>query len=355
MRIVLVLKPYAIEVYSQENAIYTLVGIEQATRIPEESISDYEKRMVFICKDLCSDMRASPFFKAVAHKVEGIDIVLSAPWCTYDVVHVEKTFDKPTKIDQNLLQSMRIRKEDEEIQLVESYTSNILLNGYAVPAVLGQTAKTVQFQHIHIYAQKSFAASLLKMAESIFHTHKIILISLYGLVEKAVSQKESTVTHLMRIILEEESIDVSYISEGMHVVNTFITHSYKNLEENIARKLSANHDVVSEILQSRHDALEHTLDKNAKKLWPDLDEETKHLVDVAIAENIEVVLKSIRDCIDTIEAEYTKDFISIQIFCVHKRLAAAYGYELAEKLKNDPYINMKLHIAAETITVETIF
>lgn len=355
MRIILVLKPYAIEVYSLEEAKYTLVGIEQGTRIDGESLTDYEKRMIFICKDLCTDMRESPFFKAVAKKVEGIDIVLCAPWCVYDVVHIEKEFEKPVKVDKNLINSMRVRKEEEQMYIVESYTSNTLLNGYSVKDVTGQIAQTVQFQHIHIYANKSFAAPLVKMMESVFHTHKVNLISLYGLTEKAAASREATYSHEMRIILEEESIDVSYISQGMHVVNAFVPHSYKHLEEVIATKLSANTDVVAEILQSRHDSTEITTDKNAKKLWPDLDPDTKNLVDKAIAESIETVLKSIRDCIDTISAEYTKDFISVHIYCLHKHLAAAYGYELATTLRNDPYITMKMHITAETITVETIF
>lgn len=356
MRIVLVLKPYAIEVYSHENDVYTLVGIERGTRIENESTADYEKRMIFICKDLCSDMRASPFFKEVAKKVEGIDIILCAPWCTYDVVQVEKDLGKHTKIDQSLITSMRVRKEEENMHVVESYTSNILLNGYSVPEITGQFADTVQFQYIHIYASKTFALPLIKMMESVFHTHKVTLSSLYGLTEKMVALREKKYAHELRIILEEESIDVSYISDGMHVVNAFVPHSYKQLEESVSEKLSANEDVVSEILQSRYDSAESVaVDKNAKKLWPDLDEETKRIVDTAINESVEKVLQSIRNCIDTISAEYTKDFISVHIYCMHKRLAAAFGHELALKIHTDSYIIMKIHVTAETITVENIF
>lgn len=357
MRIVLVLKPYAIEVYSHENAVYTLVGIERGTRIENESITDYEKRMIFICKDLCTDMRASPFFKEIAKKVEGIDVVLCAPWCTYDVVQVEKDLGKHTKIDQNLITSMRVRKEEENMYVVESYTSNILLNGYSVPEITGQFADTVQFQYIHIYASKTFAVPLIKMLESVFHTHKVTLSSLYGLTEKLVAAREKKYAHELRVILEEESIDVSYISEGMHVVNAFVPYSYKHLEDEISLRLSASEEVVSEILQSRYETVESvsTVDKNAKKLWPDLDVETKGIVEAAINESVEKVLQSIRNCIDTISAEYTKDFISVHIFCLHKRLAAAFGHELALKIHTDPYIIMKIHVTAETITVENIF
>ena len=355
MKIVLVIKPYAIEVYSQENDVYTLVGVEQGTRIETESISDYEKRMIFICKDLCTDMKASPFFKAIAKKVDGIDIVLCAPWCIYDVVQVEKDFGKITRIDQDLINTMRIRKEEPNIYLVESYTSNILLNGYSVSEINGQHAQTVQFQYIHIYAQTSFAEPLIKMLESVFHTHKVSLMSLYGLTEKLGTTKDKKYTHEMRIILEEESVDISYISEGMHVVNTFIPHSYIQLENAIAEKLSASHDIVGQILKSRYESGENIVDKNAKKLWPDLDENTKSIVNTLISENVEKVLKSIRDCIDIISAEYTKDFISVHVHCLHKHLVAAYGQELALKIHTDPYIVMKVHVTAETVTVDSIF
>ncbi len=361
MRIVLVLKPYAIEVYSEENSVYTLVGIEHSTRIENESLTDYEKRMIFIAKDLCSDMRASPFFKAVAKKVESIQIILCAPWCTYDVVQVEKDFGKPVKIDEKLLASMKIKKSEDEVFVVESYTSNMMLNGYTVKHMAGHMAQHVHFQYVHIYANASFATSLIKSMESIFHTHKVVVKSVYGLVEGMASAGDKAYTHEMRIILEEESVDIAYISEGLHIVNTFVPHSYMHVEDDIAMKLSSNHEVVGKILQSRYESfltntgVNGVVDKNAKKLWPDLDVQTQAMINASIEESIEKVLVSIRNCIDGMGAEYTKDFISVRIFCLHKRLLETYGFELSQKIHNDPYIAMKIHVTAETITVNNIF
>lgn len=359
MRIVLVIKPYAIEVYSLEHSMHTLIGVEEATRIEDENNFDYEKRIIFICKGLCSDMRESSYFKEIAKKVEGIDIILCAPWCVYDAVQVEKDFGKPIRVDQNLITSMNVRKEKDDIQVIESYTSNIQLNGYPVTTISGQMAQTVQFQHIHIYSHKPFVSSMIKMLESVFHTHKVSMSSLYGLTEKMSALREKTYNHELRIIVEEESIDVSYISEGMHVVNAFVPHSYKQLENTIACSLSASPEIVNQILKSRYETLMGTADKNigknAKKLWPDLDNQTKELVDTSILESIDEVVKSIRDCVDTINAEYTKDSVSVHVYCLNKQITEAYGYELALKVHEDPYIIMKIHVSPDPVTVKNIF
>ncbi|MES2623248.1 MAG: hypothetical protein V4576_02450 [Patescibacteria group bacterium] len=358
MRITLVLKPYAIEVYSYENSVYTLVGIEETTRIQEESLSDYEKRMIFVCKDLCSDMRASPFFKAVAKKVEGIDIILCAPWCVYDVMQVEKDLEKPTRIEESQLNAMRVKKAEDDVYIVESYTSNILLNGYSVQKVEGQMAEHIQFQYVHIYANKSFATALLKAIESVFHTHKVVLTSVYGLVERMTSS-EKKLAYELRVIIEEESVDIAYTADGLHIVNTFVPYSYKHLEEAICQKLAANPEMVTSILESRYQTMQSGIllapGKSAKKLWPDLDQATKDIVNVLVAESIDQVIKSIRDCVDSIGIEYTKDFVAIRIFCLDQALLSLYGNELSDHIKNDAYIGMKIRIAEEPISITHIF
>jgi hypothetical protein len=366
MRIVLVLKPYAVEVYSKEGDTHTLVGIEEGTRIETESVEEYEKRMIFICKGLCTDMRASPFFKAIAKKVEGIDVVLCAPWCVYEVLQVEKDFGKQVKIEKSQLDAMKVSKQDESLHLVESYISNILLNGYSVESIKDQIAQIVQFQYVHIYARASFVVPLIKMMESVFHTHAVACLSVYGLTEQIALSSKDTCPDEMRIILEEESIDIAYIAKGVHVVHTFVPDSYMQLEDMIASKLSADHVVVERLLQSRYESNlttattppgipQQITDKNAKKLWPDLDPATKHIVDMCISEHAEKVLSSIRNSIDCVSAEYTKDFISVRIYCVSKRIAAAYGNEVALRIHSDPYVSMKIHVTAETTRVIEIF
>lgn len=355
MRIVLVLKPYAIEVHSYENDVYTLIGVESITRIEGESLFDYEKRMVFVCKDLCNDMRDSSFFKAVAKKVESIDIVLCAPWCTYEVIQIEKDLGRPTKITSKMISSMYVKKDIDDMYIVESYTSNILLNGYRVPEIDGQTANTVQLQYVHVYTTKTFAASLIKSIESIFHTHKITLTSIYALVDNLKENESKKTSFDIRIVVEEESIDISYIAEGFHVLNIFLPYSYMHLKNTLAMRLSTRPEVVDQILISRGDVVDISVDKNSKKLWPDLDSATKTIIDDAVGESLDQILKSTRDYIDTLDMSYTKDSVLLSVYSIDDNLMRAYGKELAMKIISDPYISMKAHIDKEHLSIEHIF
>ena len=359
MRIVLVLKPYSIEVYSHEDGVYTLMSVEQSTRIENESLSDYEKRMVFVCKQLCTEIRASSFFTQVSKKIKSIEVVLCAPWCTYDVVQVEKDLGKKTKITNAVLTSLFVKKDEKECHVVESYTSNILLNGYKVQSIEDQTAQLVQFQYVHVYAKESFIAPLRKTLETIFHTHEVAIVSIYGLVNTLAQQKTDTHTSELHVIIEEESVDISYVADGLHVVNIFVPHSYMQIEHDIAKDLVAHASVVQEILLSRGESREQqdvlSVDKNAKKLWPDLHEDAKKIIDTHMAKGIEKVVQYIRNCADTIEMEYLKNATLLMVYCVSKKLTTTYGRELAEAIATDPYVQMKIHPTLTKESVKTIF
>lgn len=359
MRIVLVLKPYAIEVYSREADVYTLVSIEHTTRIEGESLRDYEKRMIFVCKDMCMDMYASTYYKTIAHKVKGVDVVLSAPWCTYEVIHVEKDLGKKTKITQALVTSLCVKKNQSDLRLIDSYTSHILLNGYTVSAITGQHAQYIQLQYVHVYAQKSFVSLLVKSLETIFHTHTVSLTSVYGLVEY-VSQKRNThQSSEIKIILEEESVDVSYLHEGSHVTSMFIPYGQYQMDSDIAMKLSADISVVQDILKSRIESMvrdvKTTNGKNAKNIWPDLDTSTKQIIDKGISEHMEKIIQHIRDCIDSIGVEFLKTSSRISIYGVNAYVTSVYGKELAEKISTDPYISMKIPLYIEKDSIISIF
>jgi hypothetical protein len=362
MRIVLVLKPYAIEVYSREHDVYTLLSVERTSQIEDESLSDYEKRMVFVCKDMCMEMRSSTYFKEVAHNIKGIDIVLSSPWCTYDVMHVEKDFGKKTKITDAVVASMFVKKDQKQLYVVESYVSNMLLNGYKVESIQGQYAQEVQFQYTHVYAEQSFIVPLIKTMETIFHTHKVSVTSIYGLVEYISAHRPEKKKSELQIILEEESIDISYVYDGLHVLNMFIPYSYGQIENTIAMKLSTDHTIVREILVSRGVSTQQSDDasgsaqvKHAKHIWPDLDSEVKKTIDTIIQEHTEKILQHIRDYIDTIDLDYIRTNSSLYIYAVHRDIVSAYGLELAHHIAVDPYISLKLPVHVETDSVISIF
>lgn len=358
MRIVLVLKPYAIEVYSREADVYTLISIEQNTRIEGESLHDYEKRMIFVCKDMCMDMYASVYYKTIAHKVKGVDVVLSAPWCTYEVVHVEKDLGKKTKITQALATSLCVKKDQKDLRLIDSYTSHMLLNGYTVSAIVGQHAQYIQLQYVHVYAQESFVSLLMRSLETIFHTHTVSLTSVYGLVEYVSQKRNPHKGSEIKIILEEESMDVSYVHEGSHVTSMFIPYGQHHMDYDIAMRLSADISVTQDILKSRAECMQGektTINKNAKNIWPDLDASTKQIIDKGVSEHMDKIIQHIRDCVDSIGVEFLKTSSRITIYGVHTYITSVYGKELAEKISADPYISMKIPLYIEKDSIISIF
>jgi hypothetical protein len=304
-------------------------------------------------------MRASSFFKDISRKVKGIDVVLCAPWCTYDVVQAEKDLGKKTKITDAVMKSMFVKKDEKQFYVVESYTSNILLNGYKVDSLADHMAETVAFQYVHIYAREFFVTPLIRTMESVFNTHKVYLTSIYGLTEFVSKMRPRENIAEIQVILEDESLDVSYTYDGLHIVNMFVPHSYAQVEQSIAMSLSARSDVVQEILVSRGESMQQekpTLaDKNAKKLWPDLDAEVKKIVEAALTESIEKVVQHVRDCVDKIDLEYIKSSTTVQVYCASKSLVLSYGTELAKKITTDPYIIMKIHPTVDNMTVTSLF
>ena len=108
----------------------------------------------------------------------------------------------------------------------------------------GQQAQIVQFQYIHIYAHTSFAVPLIKMLESVFHTHKVNLNSLYGLTEKKVALREKKYSHELSIILEEESGGLPMFSADMlSNIIRYYGHSMQGLMGNyLERSIGAFHE-----------------------------------------------------------------------------------------------------------------
>lgn len=345
--------------YSREADVYTLVSVEQSSHIENESLTDYEKRMVFICKDMCTEMKASLYFKEISHKVKGIDVVLSSPWCTYEVVHIEKDLEKKTKITDAVVASLFVKKDQKELRIVESYTSHILLNGYGVSSISGQFAQHVHFEYVHVYAQESFVSPLIKSLETIFHTHTINLVSIYGLIEFISQKRKETRKSELKIIVEEESIDVSYISEGSHITSMFIPYSQSDMEHAIAMKLSSDIDVTRQILRSRslctQEGVAVSVNKNAKRVWPDLDPSVQKIVEETLSTHLEKIVQNIRDCSDSIENEFLKTASLLTIYGVNPYIAEVYGNELAKKIAADPYITMKMPLYTEKDSVVSIF
>lgn len=358
MRIVLVVKPYDIEVYSEKEGVHTFVCLEPMSHIENEEVAAYESRMVFVFKEMCTEMREHDFFKKNARDIESIDLILCAPWCTYEAMHIEKSFDRPTKITNELIQSLHVTKNVPGVEIVESTISQISLNGYAVDAVRGQLASSVDVQYLAVYAKQAFLQQLKKTAENIFHIHKIQISSVYTHVQKEALKVTLPTTNELRIILEEESIDISYYTHGQNMLNFFIPYSYTHVEEALQNVLHTDSSTVAEILVSRT-ATTHSLDipasRNSKHLWPDLDTETKKKVESVLAQSIETILGHIRNSLDAVDKEFLKESTSICVYGLNKKIVGACGYELATKTLEDGYISSRIQLSTGTVFVKKIF
>lgn len=358
MRIVLVVKPYEIDVYTEAEGLHTYICGEPINRIENETTTDYERRMIFVLKEMCTEMREHDFFKKQARSLSSIDVVLGAPWCTYEAMHIEKKFERPTKITRELIQSLHVTKEVPGIVAIESNTSQVLLNGYLVREVNEQMATTVDLQYLAVYANSSFLDGLRKTAENIFHTHKVQIVSVYGYVQASATETAVPTTNELRIILEEESIDITYLTREQRIVNFFVPYSYIDIEAGLEKVLETDDKTVAEVLLSRTATL-HNLDipasKNAKHLWPDLEPSIQKKIEDTLVQSIEIILQHIRNCIDSIDIEYLKESTSICVYGLNKKIISAYGYELATRVLEDGYLSSRIQLSTNTVFVKKIF
>ena len=358
MRIVLAVKPYDIEVYSERDGAYLLAGVESITRIEGEAASEYERRMTFVIKELCTEMRAHDFFKKEARSLSSIDIVLCAPWCTYEAMRIEKTFEQPTKVTDQLVQSLHVTKVAEGIEVVESSISQILLNGYSVDRVAGQQAETIELQYLATYATTTFLQGLRRTVEGIFHTHKVNMLSIYNHMEKEASKTPLTASNEFRVLLEEESIDISYLSHGQGMLNFFVPYSYRHIEEELQTVLGTEAGTVAEVLISRTATMHGTdmpASKNAKHLWPDLDQATKEKIERVLSAAVATILGHVRASLDAVDRQYLKESTAISVYGLNKKIISACGYELAAAMVADGYLSSRLQLSTNDVFVKKIF
>lgn len=348
MMLSFVIKPYAIEVFSEENQKKTLLGTEDITHIADEDAAAYEQRMVFVCKELAQDA------KKHVKGISSVEVVLSYPWCTYEHVDVKKELPEGTLITSKLIDSLKIQKVDPNLSLLESNTAHILLNGYAVPHIFGQKAKEIEMQVLNIYTRTSFYTALKKTVETIFHTHNVFISSVYTY---ALKEKQS---NGFMLTLEDESIDISYIAEGKIILNVFIPISYVSLEQNLMGILDADAKTVRDILVSRalyDEAREETsrISKTMKHLWPDLHEGVKRQIDDILETHYGLIMKYLYTMVDQVKLEHSFIDEKIRICALTNNLAKVYGFALAKNIRNDEYIQHIMHIDEENIYIDYLF
>lgn len=343
MNLLFVIKPYEIEVYSEENANRTLLGVEPLSRIEQELPEEYEKRMIFVCKNLCQDA------KKHVGAVHQVFVYLCYPWCTYDHVDIKKTFDEDTPITERLIESLKLQKLQEDVQLLESQVSHILLNGYTTTQPYRQKAKKIEMQVLNIYTKVSFAEPLKKTIESIFHTHKVTISSIYTYALK------TSRTNGFAITIEDESIDISYVAEGKTLLNVFIPYSYTLLERNLITLLDADAKTVERILISKNSPNAIPKGKQIRNIWPDLKLDTQLQIQKILDEHISTILKYLHTLIDQVRQERTFTKEEIHISTLNKKLASVYGYMLGQIFAEDSYIRQRLFIEPKDVYIDYLF
>ncbi|MEN9604661.1 MAG: hypothetical protein RJB39_346 [Candidatus Parcubacteria bacterium] len=352
MMLSFVIKPYAIEVYSEENQKKALLGVEEITHIVDEAPADYEQRMVFVCKELATD--AKKHVKGISE----VEVVLSYPWCTYEHVDIKKELSPNTLVTEKLIESLRIQKVDENLSLLESNVTHILLNGYVVPGAMGQKAKDIDMQVLNVYTRTTFYTTLKKTVESIFHTHKVFISSVYTYALKGKQDNGLALT------LEEESIDISYIADSKVLLNVFIPTSYVALEQNLMGILDADTKTVRDILISRaiydeaEDAPEEKsprVAKTMKHIWPDLQENVKTQIEKVLTDHYSIIMKYLYTLIDQVKTEHSFNNEQVRVCALTNTLAKVYGFALAKNIKNDAYIQQTMRVDSSRIFIDYLF
>ncbi len=343
MNLLFVIKPYEIEVYSEDGK-KTLLGKEPVTRIENESDIDYERRMIFVCKELAQDA------KKHVKNVSAVEVILCYPWCTYEHVDIHKTFDTDTLVTERLLENLKLQKTHEDILLLEAEHSHVLLNGYSVAKPLKQKTREIEMQVLNVYTKKTFGEDIKNTFESIFHIHHVELTSVYTYALMARPKNGLFIT------VEDESVDISYIREGKVDVHVFIPESYYHLEQKVMTLLDADEKTVRDILASRSSP---TVLEKGKKLsrhiWPDLTESVRQQVDDLVNEHYKVVMKYIYSLIDQVKQDKTFSGEEVRICSLSSMLAIVYGYGLGKLIKDDVYIKNTLKVSEESIYIDYLF
>lgn len=348
MNVLFIIKPYEIEVYSEEVADgqskKTLLGKEPITRIDQEPDSDYENRMLFVCKELAQDA------KKHIHNISSIEVILCYPWCTYEHVDIHKVFDTDTLITERLIESLKLQKKNEDILLLESEHSHVLLNGYSVKKPLKQKAREIEMQVLNVYTKASFGHALKNTFESVFHIHHVKISSIYAYALRVRPKNGLFVT------IEEESVDIAYVKEGKVDLHVFIPNSYHYLQTTIMTSIGADEKTVRDILISRSNFT--TLDKDKKTLkhiWPDLRQDIRQTIDQIVADHYAIVMKYVYTLIDSVKHNAVLSEEEVRICSLNNTLAGVYGLPLGKLIQEDVYIKNTLGISDDSIFIDYLF
>ncbi|MBC7766461.1 hypothetical protein H7Y21_00500 [Arenimonas sp.] len=354
MQIVFLIKPFSIHMYSYVKNAYELLGTQDISSIENENNTDYENRVVYVCKDICQDFVNTDIYKK---NIKNIKVVLTNPWCIYEIMNLEKKLDKPQKINQKFIDQLIVHKESDQISILKNSIFNVALNGYNVLKVQDQTASTIHLQYLSIYTSSNFLSRLKNTLDTIFHLHDVEVDSIYSFINEYHTDEKSF--NQLKIIIEDQGLDLSYVYQNKNIATLFIRTGYLHIMDKIKELLHIDDTILDKILKSKSlnmpaDKTKMTYDKNLSNIWLDLDEETRVKIDKTLDQELENIKTQIRDFVDNIGSDLIQKDVNINIYCMNQNVLST-ALILAGSIKNDDYILNKLLTNESNIFTKKIF
>lgn len=358
MQIVFLIKPYSINMYSYKDDVYNILGTQDISFIENENNTEYENRMIYVCKDICQDFINTETYKKIKKDIKNIKVVLTNPWCIYEVMNLEKEFDEPEKIDKNLIDKMILHKENVNTSILKNSIFNIALNGYNVQTLNNQIAKKVSLQYISIYSSTNFLEKLKNTLETIFHLHPIEIDSIYSHINE--NHKDDKTENQLKIIIEDQGLDLSYIYHNKNIATTFTTCGCVTIKNKIKENLHIDDIILEKILKSKTVNLNNNKsttihEKKLDNIWPDLDESVKTKIDEVIDKELDFIKTHIRKFIDEIDNEFITKDVNINIYSLDDMSINTTGLILEQSIKEDIYIIGKLLTSESNVFTKKIF
>lgn len=358
MQIVFLIKPYSINMYSYKDDLYNLLGTQDISTIENESNTDYENRMVYVCKDICQDFVNNEIFKKDKKNIKKIKVILTNPWCIYEVMNLEKSFDKNEKITQELVNKMMIHKESENVSILKNSIFNIALNGYNVQNINNQLANKIHLQYISIYSSTNFLEKIKNTLETIFHLHPIEIDSIYSHINE--NHKDEKTENQLKVIIEDQGLDLSYVYHNKNIASFFTPCGGLTIKNKMKETLHIDDIILEKILKSKSANLNKNNsnfihEKTLDNIWPDLDESVKTKIDECIKKELDFVKTHIKDFLDNIENEFITKDVNINIYSLDDVSLKTTGLILENSIKDDMYILGKLLTSESNVFTKKIF
>jgi hypothetical protein len=345
--------------YTYKDNLCTFLGSQDFSIIENESNTDYENRVVYVCKDLCQDYIKTDLYKADRKNISLIKVILTNPWCIYETMNLEKKLDKPEKIDQRLIERLIVHKDHDDVSILKNSIFNINLNGYNVTNINQQIAEEIHIQYLSVYSSTNFLNRLRNTLETIFHTHDIDIDSIYSYINENDNIK-SNIDNQLKIIIEDKGVDVSYVYQKKNITNLFIPYGYLDIRDKIKASVHMDDDLLDKTLKSKSFNLASNntsavYDKNLNSIWLDLESSVKTKIEEELNQGLDVVKFRIREFIDSIEREFIQKGTIINIYNLDQNMLFSVGFNLAYSIRNDAYILGKLLTDESNIFTKKIF